>query len=199
MNTPEKESVLSRWSRRKHESSHSEKNEITSEESGIADDAAVENAESTEGFDIHSLTDEDMPDIESLDEESDYSGFLSKNVSEGLRKLALQKLFHSKTYHICDGLDDYDGNYTVFEKLDTSIITVDMKHRLELEAQRSLEEMAAEETDKEHASELQTDIAEDEISADVRLTENTACSVTTHDETDHGDDHPGASINEEIA
>ena len=202
MTTTEKESVLTRWSRRKQASSNYEKermDEISAELPNEPDETALDNIENNDRVDIHSLTDDDMPDIETLNEESDYAGFLSKNVSEGLRKLALQKLFHSKTYHLCDGLDDYDGNYTVFEKLDASIITADMKHRLEMEAQRSLEEMASEEIDNEQDSERQVDVAEDEISDDAQLTKNAAGSETTTDETDNQDNNQDILTDEETA
>lgn len=75
------------------------------------------------------LTDADMPPLESLDETSDYTGFLSEKVSETLRRQALRKLFHSAAFNVCDGLDDYDGNYTSFAGLG-EIVTVDMRHQL---------------------------------------------------------------------
>lgn len=89
-----------------------------------------------------------MPDLESLNETSDYSGFMSTNVSEALQKMALRQLFTSETYHIRDGLDEYDGDYTHFEKLDPSTITADMKHMLKV-AERRLKE----EEDKQEAQE----------------------------------------------
>jgi len=92
-------------------------------------------------------TDEDMPDIDTLDEHSDYSGFMSKKVSEALRKMALQKLFHGESYNIRDGLDEYDGDYTSFEKLDPSVITCDMRHLIEVEAEKM--RLAKEEKEKE--------------------------------------------------
>ena len=89
------------------------------------------------------LTDADMPPIESLTEASDYRGFLSPEVSDSLRQLALRKLFHSTVFNHCDGLDDYAEDYTTFEKLG-DIVTADMKHRMErLLEQESAEEEAA--------------------------------------------------------
>ncbi|MFV2005251.1 MAG: DUF3306 domain-containing protein, partial [Gammaproteobacteria bacterium] len=78
------------------------------------------------------LTDEDMPPIESLTADSDYTGFMSPEVSDDLRRLALRKLFHGAEFNICDGLDDYDGDYSSFAKLG-SIVTSDMKHQIEME------------------------------------------------------------------
>ncbi len=144
----EKEGFASRWSRRKQE---------------VVNETAVEDLpEIIEGVDepvdeetlaekrlekLNALTDEDMPDIETLNEDSDFSGFMSTGVSETLRKMALQKLFHGKTYNIRDGLDEYDGDYTSFEKLDPSVITCDMKHILEVEAEKL--RLAKEQKEKE--------------------------------------------------
>lgn len=71
-------------------------------------------------------TDDDMQPLESLDEHSDYSAFLSPGVSEKLRKLALRKLFHLDMYNFADGLDDYAEDYTKFAPL-KNILTADMK------------------------------------------------------------------------
>lgn len=79
--------------------------------------------------------DEDMPPLESLDENADYSGFLSPRVSDGLRQLALRKLFQSAAFNVCDGLDDYAEDFTSFEKLG-DVMTADLRHRLEQEAKR---------------------------------------------------------------
>ena len=63
------------------------------------------------------LGDADMPPLDSLGPESDYSGFLSPGVSEELRRLALRKLFHSPLFNVTDGLDDYDDDFTSFAVL----------------------------------------------------------------------------------
>ncbi len=55
----------------------------------------------------------ELPDIDSLDEESDYSVFMRDGVPEHLRRLALRKLWLSSPVHsIIDGLDDYDDDFT---------------------------------------------------------------------------------------
>ncbi len=82
------------------------------------------------------LTDEDMPPLDSLDQDSDYSGFLYPGVSEGLRRRALRKLFTSAVFNVPDGLDDYDEDFTSFEALG-DIVTSDMRHQAEVEAERS--------------------------------------------------------------
>lgn len=82
------------------------------------------------------LTDADMPALEALGEDDDYSGFLSPGVSEPLRLKALRKLFTSAKFNVTDGLDDYAEDFTKFEPLG-DIITSDMRHRIEMEAERA--------------------------------------------------------------
>lgn len=84
------------------------------------------------------LTDADMPPLESLDGDSDFSGFMSPEVSEELRNKALRKLFLSAQFNVVDGLDDYDDDFTVFEALG-DVITSDMRHQQELAEQRARE------------------------------------------------------------
>ena len=82
------------------------------------------------------LTDQDMPSLDSLGEDSDYSGFLSPGVSEALRRRALRKLFTSAVFNVPDGLDDYDDDFTSFQALG-DIVTSDMRHQAEMEAERA--------------------------------------------------------------
>ena len=144
----EKEGFVSRWSRRKqevvNEAAVEDLPEIVGDEDIVVDEETLAEQRLEK---LNALTDEDMPDIETLNEDSDFSGFMSTGVSETLRKMALQKLFQGKSYNIRDGLDEYDGDYTSFEKLDPSIITCDMKHIIEVEAEKA--RLAKEEQEKE--------------------------------------------------
>ena len=89
-----------------------------------------------EGAEVRVLTDVDMPPIESLDAGSDMSGFFSRGVSATLRRAALRHVFALPMYNVRDGLNDYDGDYTVFEPL-CNTITSDMKfHTARLERKR---------------------------------------------------------------
>lgn len=83
-------------------------------------------------------TDADMPPVEALDYNADFSGFMSPRVSEGLRRVALRKLFHSAELNIVDGLDEYAEDFTQFEALG-DIITADMKHQIEVAARKQAE------------------------------------------------------------
>ncbi|MCB2261988.1 MAG: DUF3306 domain-containing protein [Candidatus Thiosymbion ectosymbiont of Robbea hypermnestra] len=89
------------------------------ENRGIAPDARS---------DAPALTDADMPPIESLDEDSDYSPFLSPKVSQGLRRQALRRLFGLPRFQGSDGLNDYDEDYRRFTALG-DVITHEMRRR----------------------------------------------------------------------
>ena len=131
------ENFISRWSRRKQEVGRGPA--VTEVKTPISN-AIAEKSQ---------LTDADMPAIDSLTEDSDYSGFLSPKVSEALRRQALRKLFHSPGFNVRDGLDDYDGVYTEFEKLG-DIVTADMRHQLEMEAQRRARQLVEDESSKDN-------------------------------------------------
>jgi hypothetical protein len=118
------EAFLSRWSRLKQAESQAIE--------------PVDQNEPVEDKTLPKLTDADMPPLESLTEESDYSGFLSPEVTEQLRQQALQKLFRSACFNICDGLDDYAEDFTSFEKLG-DVITADLKFRMQQEAEKLAE------------------------------------------------------------
>ena len=151
---------LRRWSQRKASARSRERDERGS--TTDADPApggqvpADQPSTSVEG-----PTDADMPPVETLDEQSDYRGFLSPKVSEDLRRLALRKLFHLPMFNIRDGLDDYDEDFRTVESLG-NIITADMRHRMEME-QRKLKEKLA---DSEAAAEEPATPAPSEITRD---------------------------------
>lgn len=81
------------------------------------------------------LTDADMPPLESLGEDDDYSPFLSPGVSDALRGKALRKLFLSSKINVLDGLNDYDEDFTNFAPLG-DVVTAEMRYRMEVEAER---------------------------------------------------------------
>lgn len=101
---------ISRWSRRKLDQQ-------------ITDDAQHNSAievPAPEEEEIQ-LADEDMPDLDSLNQESDYSPFLSPGVSEELRNLALRKLFHLPEFNLRDGLNDYDDDFSKMPALTEAV------------------------------------------------------------------------------
>lgn len=129
------EGFLSRWSRRKQ--SVAEEQEPSTEEDITVEEETHEEGAKADTPDPE-MTDEDMPDIETLTEASDYTGFMSPKVSEALRKLALRKLFQGSDFNLRDGLDDYDDDFTRFAPLGDTI-TSDMKHMMQVEAKRQLD------------------------------------------------------------
>ena len=158
--TTDRESFLARWSRRKSGPGSPPAEPVDETPAPAQDTTAVDPPE-----DGPVLTDEDMPPIESLGEDSDYSGFMSSGVSEKLRKLALRKLFQGAGFNIRDGLDDYDDDFTAFPALG-DLVTSDMKHQMEMAEKREAEaqEEAAPET--EAAAEPDERTEEDPASPD---------------------------------
>lgn len=161
------EDFLIRWSRRKREAQQVQ--QPAEEDAAATASQAISNTEQVDRL----PTDADMPPLESLTEDSDYSGFLSPKVSEALRKQALGKLFHSAGINVRDGLDDYDEDFTEFEKLG-NIVTADLKHRMDQEMRKQLDEPEGvsveprvtaednEHTEQQQASTDKTTEAEDE-------------------------------------
>lgn len=121
------------------------------------------------------LGDQDMPPLESIDGETDMSGFFSPRVSQAVKKAALRKFFHSPAFNIVDGLDDYDDDFRNFEALG-DIITSDMRGQMEREAEKAKEALAKDADDApapddaqpvevagEAAEPVEEDAAEEEV------------------------------------
>jgi hypothetical protein len=162
MTRDSKESVLSRWSRRKLEVEQSAPETVEPVQLEMEASQSAEAAAAVDVAEQPVLTDADMPDIDSLTEDSDFSGFMSSGVSDELRNLALRKLFKAPVFNIRDGLDEYDEDYTYFEKLG-DIVTCDMKHQIEMQEKKLREAQAAEEAAAEQ--DAIEEIEDDEIEA----------------------------------
>lgn len=137
----EGERFLARWSRRKREANEQTRLAKVAPE---LDAPPPEVPQASENSPAVAKTDADMPPLESLDENSDYKGFMSPGVSEQLRRAALRKLFHSTKFNIVDGLDDYAEDYTTFGHLG-DIITAHQRHQREVEEERMRQRQAQEE------------------------------------------------------
>lgn len=156
------EGFLARWSRRKqagyrnHEHPSAPGPQTWSGEPPAADDLQQTTPQ-------RELTDADMPPVDSLDEKSDFAVFMSPGVSEQLRAQALRKLFHLPGFHVPDGLDDYDDDFTQFAKLG-DIVTREMERMLLRERQAADATEAASEpaqVDVESEAEaVQSDVAD---------------------------------------
>ncbi len=60
----------------------------------------------------------DLPPVDGLDKDSDYTPFLGEGVPEKLARAAMRKLWRSDPiFAFRDGLDDYDDDYTIIETI----------------------------------------------------------------------------------
>jgi hypothetical protein len=121
------ESFLGRWSRLKTEARGREANPAPvpdSEISPLPDEAAVPTVPDAPPPAV------ELPDLELLDQDSDYSAFLTPGVDAALRQRALRKLFSSPKFNVFDGLDTYRDDFTSFPPLG-DVVTADMRHHLE--------------------------------------------------------------------
>ena len=162
-----KESRLSRWSRLKQEAVTAPPDDL--EALAVASEASLVAPMSEEVEEEPApLTDVDMPDLDSLGEDSDFTGFMSPGVSDELRNLALRKLFHAPVFNIRDGLDEYDEDYTSFEKLG-DIVTCDMKHQIEVQERKRREAQELEDQAEAEAQLQDSDEMDDEDDAEVEI------------------------------
>ncbi len=156
------EGFLARWSRRKsvasaREQAAHEEPQPDPHSTADAQSGAVTTGASDE------KTDADMPPIESLDEKSDYSVFMSPKVSEHLRRAALRKLFHMPAFNITDGLDDYDEDFRKV-KLLGDVFTADMRHQMERKQEEARRQLAEAQPGEATAQTEDTDVAAGEAS-----------------------------------
>jgi len=163
----ESQSFYARWSRRKLET----KTNTDVVDSGVSTERDVDEEPA-----VPALTDADMPSLETLHDDSDYSGFLSPDVSDKLREVALRKLFHGKAFNIVDGLDDYDDDFITALPLG-DIVTADMHHQAEIKLEK---EKAALLEESQH-------VATAEESVDEELENDESVAVDTSDVgSEHG-------------
>jgi hypothetical protein len=181
-------SFLSRWSQRKTEqqgqTEESEVQEIDSSQNQQLETLETQNQSPTDTItDLDSntesttpseleepqLTDEDMPDIDTLDQDSDFKQFLSPGVSEELRGLALRKLFLLPEFNIRDGLNDYDEDFSKMPELTKAVVDKlrswvnEKEEEIKTELSESLE--SDDDTTTEHSSEETDKKPEDSITS----------------------------------
>ncbi|MFT5113539.1 MAG: hypothetical protein ACI8P9_002870 [Parasphingorhabdus sp.] len=143
------ERFLSRWSRRKLDPQPLEVSEENPPEDNLLEEQII--AEPV-------LTDADMPALDTITEDSNVSAFLSSGVSQELRNKALRKMFVSAAFNVRDGLDEYDDDFTKFEKLG-DIVTADMRHQMEMEQERlerKARELAEQDLEENNQSDTET-------------------------------------------
>jgi len=117
------EGFVARWSRRKIEEKEPS-NDTKIEVSNLEPGTPLETQSSQDVGDEGETNVDDLPDIETLNESSDYTPFMKNGVPEKLKRLALRKLWKSNpAFGFIDGLDDYDEDYSAIGIVAQEIFT----------------------------------------------------------------------------
>lgn len=64
----------------------------------------------------------DLPPVESLSFESDFSAFMREKVNERIKRAALKKLFTDPRFNVMDGLDIYIDDYSVEDPIPPGVL-----------------------------------------------------------------------------
>lgn len=139
------EPFLSRWARRKAQS-RTDGSVEPAQEPPAAAASPPEETTAPLRFDAPAAPAEpaaaappvELPNLDELGDDSDYSAFLAPGVDADLRRRALRKLFSSPKFNVFDGLDTYRDDFTSFPALG-SIMTADMRYHVERLAKKALE------------------------------------------------------------
>ena len=99
----------------------------------------------------------ELPSIDSLNFDSDFTGFMKAKVDESLKRAALKKLFADPRFNYMDGLDVWTGDYTGEDP-----IPEDMLAQLEHAKQTLFGPRQAQEKDGEAEQKAQTSHAQAE-------------------------------------
>jgi len=159
---------LQRWSQRKQQ--ENEKSESRGSHTEVVADA-VPNS--------NVVNEQDLPPLESLDENSEVSMFFSDGVSETIKRQALRKLFHMDKFNVIDGLDDYAEDYTSFQPLG-DVITAHQRLREEKEKLRQA--MLDDNQESTAAS------SHDEATSEPDREDNIPIASSEHEANDAGND-----------
>lgn len=125
----QEESFLTRWSQRKAAGGEHRRAPPSRSEDEPEVESRSQAAEAGQEA-AKEITDADLPPIESLDENSDYSLFFAPKISSELRRRALRKLFHAPMYQVRCPLNEYSEDYNSFTPLGDTV-TYDMRRMLE--------------------------------------------------------------------
>lgn len=112
----EDRNFLARWSRLKQQSRAPAELPIDADNTSaaLAPGAAVPAPEPAQVS--------ELPPVDSLDFESDFSGFMQREVEVSVKRAALKKLFHTPHFNQMDGLDVYIDDYNSFEPIPESML-----------------------------------------------------------------------------
>jgi hypothetical protein len=109
--TPPERFSLSRWSRRKLEA-NAEPGARPSVAPGAVPANAMATASSTAPAPAPAAPPE-LPSVDSLNFDSDFTAFLRPEVDENLKRAALKQLFRDPRFNVMDGLDVYIDDYSI--------------------------------------------------------------------------------------
>lgn len=63
-----------------------------------------------------------LPELDTLNFDADFTGFLRQEVEEAVKRVALKKLFHSGPFNVMDGLDTYIDDYSIPDPIDEATL-----------------------------------------------------------------------------
>ena len=135
------EGPLRRWARRRREVAREERGAAEARRGGAPDERAdisdpVDEASRPAEAEEKVLTDEDMPPLESLDESSDYSGFLSRGLARDCGGVRCASCSRAPCSTCPTGSTTTTTTSRRFAALG-DIVTADMRHQAEVEAERA--------------------------------------------------------------
>lgn len=84
----------------------------------------------------------ELPPVDELDLNSDFSGFFHPKVDESVRRSALRKLFSDPHFNVMDGLDTYIDDYSKTEPLPAAMLASLQQARRILDWAAETEEQA---------------------------------------------------------
>ena len=131
MSDNNKEGILGRWSRLKHQSAAGSQGSGTASADGAAELAATDHAAESAAAggtldhnDSKRVAEQstELPSIDELDPDSDFAAFMDPGVDDDVRRAALKTLFRNPEFNVTDGLDVYAEDYTKLEKLTPAMV-----------------------------------------------------------------------------
>lgn len=173
--TAEDETFLNRWSRRKQ----AEPEEIREEDQA----AEQEEGDAAAAAPVDPVNPEDLPDIDSLEKDSDFTVFMQQGVPDALRNRALRKLWLSDpVFANLDGLNDYDEDFGAILRAgaeEMKKIALEKAEKLKQEAKDKIVSQGEEEEEEQDGDKIVSQ-GEEEQDGD----EKPAVSGETAEQTD---------------
>lgn len=121
------EGFLSRWARRKAEEGEAPDEPAAEDAASTAPDAeaGAEEGDGKTAAEREAEVVAALPDIDSLDETSDFAQFMQSGVPAALQRQALRKLWRvNPVFSFLDGMAEYDEDYTLATSALTEVKTI---------------------------------------------------------------------------